>query len=134
MYNVAMTAEDQSYWEELPDGCPPADSCPPSQGMKVIRLIKQNPPTAEDFRSFRTLNPNKPAPTTECEASGLSVFTDLDDAERKRKLPKLKSSLPCLIRLTPQSGRIKQTGHPTHHTWWPSAQFPILENCQVDET
>lgn len=134
MDRETLEPSDTEFREQLPEGCPPDDSSSPADGMDVIRLVRQNPPTEADFQSFRAINPAKPVSVSECEASGLSVFTDIDDAERKRKLPRLKSTLPCIVRLTAQSGRIKQTGQPTHHTWWPSAQFPILNHCQVWET
>lgn len=129
-----VSSENQEFWAELPDGCPPEDSWQPQDVLEVVRLVRQDPPTNEDFQSFRMLHPERSVPVSECEACGLSVFTDIEDAERKRKLPRLKGTLPCLVQLTSGSGRIKQTGQPSHHTWWPAAHFPILDHCQVFES
>lgn len=129
-----MRSETETYSESLPVNCPPPEAHLPEDGMEVIRLVNQDPPDETDFKSFRSLHPSRKAPTTECEACGLSVYTSQSDAERLRKLPKFKDSLPCVVRLSPLSGRIKQTNQPSHHTWWPSSQFNILTNCEIRQS
>jgi hypothetical protein len=51
-----------------------------------------------------------------------------------RKMPffKRKNLLICSVELKAGAGTIKQTGTPTHHTWWPFADYPILEGCAVE--
>jgi hypothetical protein len=45
----------------------------------------------------------------ECQARGLSVHTKHADSEKMRKLPRLKNSLVCRIRLVNGAGRIQRT-------------------------
>ena len=129
-----MITESRQYREELPEGCPPADAYVPSSGLRVFRLVASLPPSEDDFRSFRSLNPASVVGVLECQTRGLSVYTNADDAEKKRKLPKLKKLMTCAVSLDSFSGKLKQTGQPSHHTWWPSAQFLILDNCERIET
>ena len=30
------------------------------------------------------------------------------------------------------AGSMQQTGRPSHHTWWPLAEFDILGRCAVE--
>lgn len=125
-----MMSESQQYREELPEGCPPADAYAPLNGLRVFRLVAGLPPGEDDFRSYRALNPARVVDVPECQPRGLSVYTKADDAEKQRKLPRFKNKVTCAVSLNDSSGKIKQTSSPSHHTWWPSAQFRILENCE----
>ena len=129
-----MMPESQQYREELPDDCPPADAYAPLNGLRVFRLVASFPPGEDDFRSYRSLNPASVVGVPECQTRGRSVYTNADDAEKRRKLPKLKNLMTCAVSLNPSSGKLKQTGQPSHHTWWPSAHFRVLENCERIDT
>ena len=77
--------ETPIYRDELPPGCPPE-----GQGLTkeittetiCYRLVRNDPPTDEDFRSQRTLEPNRDFGVSECRAKGLSVFRQPGDAVR----------------------------------------------------
>lgn len=127
-----MTEELVTYREQLPDDCPPFDAWLVEDDLDVFRLVRQSPPTDEDFQSQRAEKPDAVFNVSECIARGLSVFTDRRDCERASKLPTLMGRQVCLVRLTRGAGSIEQTGRPSHHTWWPFAEFAILPRCVVE--
>lgn len=106
---------------DWPEGCPPADAQPASGG--VYRVVKTNPPAAEDFLTFQELGKRdggKP-----CEAVGVSVFRDANDARHYcAKYPYL-GELIAKGSLSSSHGATKSTprnmgGKPNSHTtWWP---------------
>lgn len=100
----------------------------------VFRLVKTRPATQEDFRSQRAERPSATFKNvTECQALGLSVFTERSDAvEKARRLPKFRGFQVCKVRLAAGAGRIQQTFQPSHHTWWPLATFDILAHCEME--
>jgi hypothetical protein len=51
-------------------------------------------------------------------------------AELAAKLPCLRGSRVCAVRLGAGAGRLLQTFRPSHHTWWPFAAFDILGHCE----
>ena len=124
-----------SYREPLPDGCPPDTAEEIVQPCEVFRLVRTNPPTEADFKSQRA---EKPRHTffgiDECQARGLSVHTERHDSEKALKLPKLRGRLICRLRLGLGAGKIQQTGRPSHHTWWPLADYNALAQCTVETT
>ncbi len=114
------------YREPLLDDCPPDDAEEIDAPRIVYRLARNNPPTDDDFRSQRAEKPTARFNVSECRARGVSVFTNLRDAERQtRRLTQ------CLITLTAGAGRILKTGDSSHHTWWPYDSYDILVNCQM---
>lgn len=122
-----------SYREPLPEGCPPDAAEEIAASREVFRLVRNSPPTMDDFRSQRAEKPVQTFPgVKECQARGLSVFAERRDSERALKLPTLRGRLICRLRLEAGAGRIQQTGRPSHHTWWPLAAFDILANCGVE--
>jgi len=121
-----------SYREELPEDCPPAAAEEIAAARDVFRLVRNSPPTLEDFRSQRAEKPDATFQVTECQARGLSVFAERRDSEKALKLPTLRGRLICRLRLETGAGRIQQTGRPSHHTWWPLAAFDILAHCGVE--
>lgn len=121
-----------SYREPLPEGCPPDTAEEIAAPREVFRLVRNSPPTLEDFRSQRAEKPDATFQVTECQARGLSVFAGRRDSERALKLPTLRGRLICRLRLDAGSGRIQQTGRPSHHTWWPLAAFDILAHCEAE--
>ena len=122
-----------TYREPLPHGCPPDDAEEITTPLIVYRLVRNNPPSDDDFRSQRYENPTRRyRRVTECQARGLSVRTDLADAVALTHLPRMRGRLLCKVQLDSGSGRIMQTGEwPHHSTWWPLAEFDILANCSM---
>ena len=122
-----------SYREPLPEGCPPDAAEEISAPREVFRLVRNTPPTADDFKSQRAEKPNAVFHVSECHARGLSVFADRRDAvEKALKLPRFRGCLICRVMLQAEAGRIQQTFQPSHHTWWPLAAFDILAHCGVE--
>ncbi len=123
-----------TYGEPLPVGCPPDVAEEIAQPRELFRLVRSLPPVEEDFRSWRAEQPQRglPKELTECQARGLSVYAERYDLERILKLPKFRGRWICRLRLRAGAGRIQQTGRPSHHTWWPLADYDILGQCHVE--
>lgn len=121
------------YREDLPADCPPEASLEIVNATTVFRLVSSNPATVEDFRSQRSLKPDREFNgISECQACGLSVHTDKRDSAIALKLPTQRGRKICCVTLPIGAGRIQQTAKPSHHTWWPCARFDILANCEVE--
>lgn len=123
-----------TYRERLPPECPPGESTEIGEPLVVFRLVCSTPPADNDFLSERELNPEQPFRVSECLARGLSVFLDLDDCRKVKKLPKFRGRpecRPCRIQLGPGAGKILQTSIWSHHTWWPYAAYDVLKDCEV---
>ena len=124
-----------NYREPLPDGCPPDTAEEIVQPRDVFRLVRTDPPTEDDFKSQREENPGRTfRGVDECQARGLSVHTERRDSENALKLPNLRGRLICRLRLGLGAGTIQQTGRPSHHTWWPLADYDVLAQCTVETT
>ena len=95
-------------------------------------MVRNSPPTEDDFRSQRAEKPLAIFQVSECQARGLSVFFERRDTEQALKLPRLRGRLICRLRLEAGAGRIQPTFQPSHHTWWPLADFDILAHCGVE--
>lgn len=122
------------YREELPPDCPPAAAETIVAPRRVYRIVRTNPPTQEDFRSQRAEHPKRRFSLDECHVRGVSVFGQADDARRQvAKLGKFRGSTVCGVDLTEGAGVILKTGKRSHHTWWPLADFNILNRCSIEE-
>ena len=117
------------YREALPPRCPPEAAAEITADLEVFRVVKSDPPTELDFRSQRAMHPAAVWEISECLACGLSVFAEKRDAQKLLKLPRLRGGMLASVRLSQGAGRIQQTFRPSHHTWWPFAEFDILANC-----
>ena len=104
--------------------------------MVVYRLVETDPPTHGDFRSQRDLRPDREFKNvSECGARGVSVYVDLQGVRQTARQRNMRGRLVCEVVLDNGSGRIIQSGrNPSHHTWWPLANFDILANCSVVTT
>ena len=121
------------FREPLPAGCPPEAATDINEALNVFRLVRTNPPTEGDFRSQRAEKPGAVfAGVSECQARGLSVLTQRSDSVRACKLPSLRGRMICRVLLGSGAGRIQQTRRPSHHTWWPFADYDILSRCSVE--
>ncbi len=104
----------------FPDGWP--QDCPPADALdaagEVFRIVKNEPPTYEDFRThFESGRLPKAPPCLRC---GLSVFREIRDAIHQRQLlPKL-GGLIAKAELAASHGKAKLTKarQPSHTTWW----------------
>jgi hypothetical protein len=104
--------------------------CPPSEAKDasavVFRIVSSNPPGVSDFESWAQRRPKKWAGN--CDASGLSVFTEISDAlQMMRRVPGM--SVPGKVianaNLSPEAGKLMHTPRDgnSHHTWWAPAGF-----------
>ena len=122
-----------NYREPLPSGCPPDTAEEIVHPRDMFRLVRTDPPTAKDFRSQRAEKPDRTFPKIdECQARGLSVHAERRDSEKALKLPALRGRLICRLRLGTGAGKIQQTGQPSHHTWWPLADYDVLTQYAVE--
>ncbi len=99
-----------------PSDCPPHDAID-AKG-DVYRIVKSDPPTAEDLASHFETGKLPKAPA--CLRCGLSVFREFRDAIHQRLLlPKLGQWI-AIGTLTSDHGKTKLTTgqQPTHTTWW----------------
>ena len=119
--------------ETLPDGCPPDEAEEIVIPRIVYRLVRNDPPREEDFRSQRAEHPDRVfRNVNECRARGLSVRADRRESIEYMKLRSFCSSLLCRVQLGGGAGYIQQTGEGTHHTWWPLADYDILANSSLE--
>ena len=127
----------QEFREPLSDDCPPEDADEIGELRVVFRLVSQNPPTEDDFRSQRAEHPNRTfRNVSECQARGLSVHSDVRASENILRLPHMhrRGMVICQVVLDAGAGYIQQTGRDrSHHTWWPLASYDILNHCSVGE-
>ena len=112
------------YYDELPPDCPPYDAVEITESAKLYRLVKTLPPSAEDFKSYRTLRPNDEFGENECKASGLSVYSGRSGAENQRRKSNFKGHHVCELDLGSGAGKL-QRGAGTHRTWWPYAGYVV---------
>lgn len=130
-------SNQMAYLESLPTGCPPPEAEEIITPRTVFRLVSTEPPTMEDFKSLRALNPmGEPLRVAgkECQYRGLSVVLSMDDCTSLLKLKTQRNKKVCAVTLDTGAGRIKNTAtvvRPTHHTWWPFAKFDILSHSAI---
>ena len=121
-----------TFRDELPEGCPPKNADKIRRETICYRLVHNDSPIADDFKSQRTLEPNRDFGVSECRARGLSIFMQAADAVRvTQRSRNLRGAKLARLTLNQGAGYIKQTGNRSHHTWWPYQGFDILANCEV---
>ena len=132
----------------------PAD-CPPEQALDAngtfYRLVKNDPPAREDFRTLAEQYPSrrfstKPSPKSGVselvKAHGLSLMADKEDVIRlRRAVPAYRDGLLGKGDLVPDHGKVlatpSQSGR-SHHTWWtydgaePEAAFVVVAEPEDD--
>lgn len=114
--------ESGVHWPDyFPQDCPPQDSRP-ALG-EVYRLINGALPNENDFKSYRQRGRKiSAAPFGECQACGLSVYTDVEDVSRlKNRIPSQRKKVIVVGMLHPGLGKILPTpshNEKSHHTWW----------------
>ena len=125
------------YRETLPAGCPPDSAEEIVEPRIVYRLVRRDPPTLDDFRPLRSLNPGRKYldELTECQDNGVSVYIDPEFADAiRRGMSNLRDMMICRVVLDKGAGRILLINpETTHCVWWPFAEYDIIANCQVIE-
>jgi hypothetical protein len=104
---------------DWPQPCPPEDAVPANQ--VVYRAVGSDPPTAEDFLSYREEGKSVRNPQMACLACGISVLPRREDAEHHLKLFPARGPYIAEGVLTPDHGKTKRTPslqQPAHITWW----------------
>jgi len=120
------------FLETLPPGCPPPEAKEINSESFVYRLVKNNPPTMQDFQSLRSRRPaGNFGIMSECHARGLSVWANAESCENARRLTALRTIPVCRIGLSEGAGYIQETFQLNHRTWWPLKAFDILDNCEM---
>lgn len=127
-----MEKSEQIWYEVLPEQCPPVDASP-CDGV-YYRIANGNPAEDSDFYSQRRMQPNKEfvgEGIDECVVRSLSVFSSLESAEKRLKLPKFKSAHIVELTLTGVDGKIKKTFGPYHYSWWRTKCFDIQKSKTI---
>ena len=102
-----------TFPDDWPADCPPNDA--EEASGEFYRLVKTNPPAAEDLSTHHERGTRPKDPCLRC---GLSIFRSRDDAEHQSRIfPKLGKIIGKGI-LQPEHGKTKRTGKLTHTTWW----------------
>ena len=117
-----------NWYEQLPELCPPVDAVP-CEGT-YYRIAKGNPASNGDFFSQRKLQPNKVFTglgVDECIARSISLFSDINDATRRLKLPKFRNAQIAGVTLEPKDGVMKKTFSDSHYSWWRSTNFEVSQ-------
>lgn len=112
------------WFEELPQQCPPMDALPANG--RFYRIAKGVPTETDDYFSQRRLQPDKQfvgEGIDECITRSVSLFSSLDDARKRLRLPKFRSQTVVVVDLVPEDGVVKKTFGPAHYSWWRSLEF-----------
>ena len=117
------------YRENLPANCPPPEAQEVDEPTIFFRLVDQFPPTETDFDSVWEVQPGRrPRLKYECQAKGVSLYDTPEAAEDQTKYETLANKKPCMVKVVPGSGPIRQ-GTTHHFTWWPLRDHNILNHC-----
>jgi hypothetical protein len=106
-------------------------TCPPKEAVSgrftVYRLADNIPLQVKDIWSYHTLYPIKVFPD-ECKARACSVYTEREDINNLRKMPKFKGKKAVLITIEEKDGVLLSTpskAGKSHHSWWISKEFDL---------
>src|SRR5438128_10777189 len=114
-----MSNGGSSFPAAWPVNCPPNDATD-ARGT-VYRTVRTNPPTADDFRSFREEGKHVRDPQKQCQACGISVLRTREDAVHHRDAFQWRGEFIAEGMLAPAHGKIKPTPakkFPSHISWW----------------
>lgn len=118
-----------------PEDCPPEDAV--LANGTVYRLVGNNIINEYDFWSQRELRPDATfRDVTECQACGVSVFTDLAEIEAVNRNPYMrrKKKKIAVGHLDASMGEMKHTPsrqNRSHHTWWIPANIDPTANFEA---
>ena len=107
----------------FPDDCPPDDAKP---ATGAAYRLTHNPFESRDFWTKREEHPEKrfPDPIRECQANGLSIFRNVEDAKKlRRRVAYFRNNKNAIAvgHLSPELGVTKSTGpdhRSSHCSWW----------------
>ena len=106
-----------TYREPLPDDCPPDTADEITSPRLVYRLVRNYPPTDDDFHSQRAERPDRVFRNiSECQARGLSVRTNLVSAMELMGFRTMRGRMLCQVQVDHGAGRIMQTSGDPHHS------------------
>ena len=130
--NVGMT------WPDFfPADCPPSDA--EDASGRLYRLIAGEDPEAGDFVPLVVSQPGRTFAERQCQACGLSVYREVDDAHRlRRRVPGHRDKRIAVGEFDEEPvGRLRHTPtrhEDSHHTWWvPESVEPSGYFTRVDE-
>ena len=63
----------------------------------------------------------------ECVTRAVSLFSEMEEAEKRLKLPKFKKANIALVILEPKDGVLKKTFDIAHYSWWRTKDFNVLQ-------
>lgn len=114
-------------------------NCPPSNAEQTeavfFRACDSNPPTEEDFISHaESLLPRKRnrADSANCAHWGLSGWISHEEAKHAQAVfDWLKPKFIFSTKISTASGRLLQTGRPSHYTFWPCHDFNLLISAEL---
>ncbi|MBO4827732.1 MAG: hypothetical protein J5506_10970 [Prevotella sp.] len=121
------------WYEQLPPLCPPTDAV--QCGGTFYRIAKGNPAKDVDFFSQRKMQPNKVFTNLgidECIARSISLFSEVNDAVRRLRLPKFRNAKVAEVVLQPKDGMMKKTFSDSHYSWWRSTAFDVSQAKTVE--
>ncbi|WP_135554572.1 hypothetical protein [Paenibacillus cymbidii] len=110
---------NNKYRSQMPvTNCPP-DSAKSKDLNDVYRLTLNNPPKEEDFQSHIESGRKYP-PGKECEAASVSVFKDIQEASRKKKMiPAFKRHGHIVMgQIKASTGVVSESTVTSHVDWW----------------
>ena len=121
--NRLMT--EMTFFEVLPEGCPPKDGVSDAVPDLLYRAVRNNPTISGDFLSKKAEKPHVNYEFDECEVRSVSLFSRLEDCQGLAELPRFKNKgyMVASLSLRPEDGVLKQTGGETHYSWWRSILF-----------
>lgn len=86
----------------------------------MFRLVRNDPPSPEDFLSKKLEEPEQNWGHKECEACGLSVYNSYKRADKTKRTYKKKFDLHMIAKgnITTKSGVVAKSFSNGHFTWW----------------
>lgn len=136
---MAKSAAKTYRENPMPDACPPKDAADAPEGV-VLRLVANNPPKIDDFRSCRAEGKKKPQDCDDCTWCACSVWLSSTKKEVIAGLTKLRNhrdkKFIAHVSVNASSGRIKphEKGDGSHLRFWmyesfdPSASIAKIES------
>lgn len=119
-------------WPSFYPSCCPPDDATSAEGV-VFRLVRNDPPSADDFLPWSVEN-DRVDKSTHCQSCAVSVFDRLDDVRQmQRRVPAQRPKPVAEGELKSEMGVTKPTGkNRGHRSWWlpegidPSPAFRVV--------
>lgn len=110
------------YWEQLPPQCPPATAADVALSG-AFRIVFNNPPTKDDFKSKRALGHEMEPDGDECRFSSCSLFTCVRKVGNVAGLPKVRARNPFVASIDVPVGAGKSLTRKKHVDFWMYSTF-----------